>query len=80
MLLQNRVAITNWGKMYYKLGQILQIRAVITNWGIAITNAPSLFAFVMIILSPDFSSFIFTQVLSVGFLEISSFAKFYLFT
>ena len=26
-LLQNREAITNWGKIYYKLGQILQIRA-----------------------------------------------------
>ena len=25
-LLQNRAAITNWGKMYYKLGQVLQIR------------------------------------------------------
>ena len=24
-LLQNRVAITNWGKMYYKLGELLQI-------------------------------------------------------
>ena len=33
-LLQNRAAITNWGKMYYKLGQVLQIRAIITNWGI----------------------------------------------
>ena len=32
-LLQNRVAIANWGKMYYKLGQVLQIRAIITNWG-----------------------------------------------
>ena len=30
------IAITNWGKMYYKLGQVLQIRAIITNWGIAI--------------------------------------------
>ena len=29
-----RAAITNWGKMYYKLWQILQIRAIITNWGI----------------------------------------------
>ena len=35
-LLQNRAAITNWVKMYYKLGQVLQIRAIITNWGIAI--------------------------------------------
>ena len=26
-LLQNRVAITNWGKTYYKLGQLLQICA-----------------------------------------------------
>ena len=26
--------VTNWGKMYYKLGQVLQIRAIITNWGI----------------------------------------------
>ena len=31
VLLQNRAAITNWGKMYYKLGQVLQIRAIITN-------------------------------------------------
>ena len=36
-LLQNRAAITNWGKMYYRLGQVLQIRVIITNWGI--TNA-----------------------------------------
>ena len=28
-LLQNRAAITNWGKMYYKLGQVLQIRQVL---------------------------------------------------
>ena len=26
-LLQNRAATTNWGKMYYKLGQLLQIGA-----------------------------------------------------
>ena len=32
--LQNRAAITNWDKMYYKLGQVLQIRAIITNCGI----------------------------------------------
>ena len=24
-LLQNRAAFTNWGKIYYKLGQVLQI-------------------------------------------------------
>ena len=30
-LLQNREAITNWGKTYYKLGQILLIRGIITN-------------------------------------------------
>ena len=30
-LLQNSAAITNWGKMYYKLGHVLQIRAIITN-------------------------------------------------
>ena len=36
-LLQIRASvITNWGKMYYKLGQVLQIRAIITNWGITI--------------------------------------------
>ena len=29
--------VTNWGKMYYKLGQVLQIRAIITNWGITDT-------------------------------------------
>ena len=33
--LQNRAAIRNWGKMYYKLGQVLQIRAIITKWDIA---------------------------------------------
>ena len=34
-LLQIRASVvTNWGKMYYKLGQVLQIRAIITNWGI----------------------------------------------
>ena len=33
-LLQNRAAITNWGKIYYKRGQVLQITAIITNWGI----------------------------------------------
>ena len=36
MLLQIRAAITNWGKMYYKLGQVLQIRTIITNWGITV--------------------------------------------
>ena len=30
-LLQNRTVITNWCKLYYKLGQVLQIRAIITN-------------------------------------------------
>ena len=30
-LLENTAAITNWSKMYYKLGQVLQIRAIITN-------------------------------------------------
>ena len=34
-LSQNMAAITNWGKTYYKLGQVLQIRAVITNCGIS---------------------------------------------
>ena len=39
-LLQNRAAITNLGKIYYKLGQVLQIRTIITNWGITdVTNA-----------------------------------------
>ena len=33
-LLQNRGAITNCGKMYYKSGQVLKIRAIITNWSI----------------------------------------------
>ena len=28
-LLQNGAAITNWGKIYYKLGKLLQIRAII---------------------------------------------------
>ena len=35
-LLQNKVAITKRGKIYYKLGQVLQIRAIITNWGITL--------------------------------------------
>ena len=34
VLLQIGAAITNWGKIYYKLGQVLQIRAIIRNWGI----------------------------------------------
>ena len=38
-LIQNRVVITNWRKMYYKLGQVLQIGAIITYW--AITCASS---------------------------------------
>ena len=38
-LLQNRAAITKWGKIYYQLGQVLQIRAIITNWDITITNS-----------------------------------------
>ena len=25
-ILKNRAAITNWGRIYYKLGQVLQIR------------------------------------------------------
>ena len=37
-LLQNTVAIRNWGKMYYKLGQVLQFRAIITNQGIKISK------------------------------------------
>ena len=37
-LLQNRAAITNFGKMYYKLGQVLQIKAIITNWDITSCN------------------------------------------
>ena len=37
-LLQNIAAITNWGKTYYKLGQVLQIRTIITNWGITFVN------------------------------------------
>ena len=35
-LLQNRAAITNCGKMYYQLGQVLEIKAIITNWGITL--------------------------------------------
>ena len=30
-LLQNRTAITTWGKLYCKLGQALQIRTIIPN-------------------------------------------------
>ena len=38
-LLQIRASVvTNWGKMYYKLWQVLQIRAIITNWGITAFN------------------------------------------
>ena len=32
--LQNRAAITNRGRTYYKLGQVLQITVIITNCGI----------------------------------------------
>ena len=32
LLLLNRRAITSWGKINYKLGQVLQIWAIITNW------------------------------------------------
>ena len=35
-LLEIGAAITNWGKRYYKLGQLLQIGAIITNWGITV--------------------------------------------
>ena len=38
MLLQIGAAITNCGKMYYKLGQVLEIRTIITNWGITYVN------------------------------------------
>ena len=41
-LLQNRADITNWGKIYYKLGQVLQIRAIITNWRITIFSCSKL--------------------------------------
>ena len=34
VLLQIGAANTNWGIIYYKLGQVLQIRTIITNWGI----------------------------------------------
>ena len=34
-LLQDRAAITNWGKIYYKLGQVLKIGEIITTWSIA---------------------------------------------
>ena len=36
--LQNRTAVTNWGKIFYKLGQVLQISAVVANRGIADTT------------------------------------------
>ena len=32
-LLQNRIAITNRGKIYWKLAQVLQIRLIKTNLG-----------------------------------------------
>ena len=34
VLLQIEVAITNWGKICYKIEKVLQIREIITNWGI----------------------------------------------
>ena len=34
------IFVTNWGKMYYKFGQVLQIRAIITSWGITLQNLP----------------------------------------
>ena len=30
-LLQNRAAITNWGKMYHKLGQVLQMKQLLQS-------------------------------------------------
>ena len=30
--------LQNWGKCYYKLGQVLQIRAIIINWSITLTT------------------------------------------
>ena len=35
-LLQNRTAVTNWDKPYYKLGQVLQIRTIITISGMTV--------------------------------------------
>ena len=37
-IIKNRVAITNWIKIYYKFGHVLQSRAIITNWGIKIRS------------------------------------------
>ena len=42
-LLQNRAAITNCGKIYYKLGQVLQIRAITTNWSITYVSFLEMF-------------------------------------
>ena len=42
-LLQTRSAITNWDRIYYKLGQVLQIRTIITNWSITSHSALKLF-------------------------------------
>ena len=39
VLLQIGAAIKNWGKMYFKLGQVLQFRVIITNWGITPHNS-----------------------------------------
>ena len=33
-MLEYRAAITNWGKVYYKLRQVLYIRAITANLGI----------------------------------------------
>ena len=35
-LLQNRAAVINWDKGYYKFGQVLQIKAIIPICGIKI--------------------------------------------
>ena len=38
-LLQNGAGvITNWGKLYHKLGQLLQVGVIITIWGITPTH------------------------------------------
>ena len=37
-LLPNRTAITNLGRMYYKLGKVVQIRSIITNCGMTNIN------------------------------------------
>ena len=65
MLLQIGAAITNQGKIYYKLGQVLQIRAIITNWGITHVMYVSTPTFISVRLILDMGTLTSTLIFSL---------------